>query len=290
LEDELAHVLSDDHDLRHLILINNLDCFDLSRKLRSKNRSHLLAAWEDIPEMLNGIHSRGQGILKPLLDRSRLLCSLLGMTEGGNEEIIIVVNVLKIALHIDNKILKAEVCKNIARMSQFSDGILLFYGLCGNALQDLEVPKGRHCPLFFLTDDSGKRVDDCIATALGGNNKYAETLSSHPEVGYYCTPMWVSYLDYYDREARRYAIEHHMKPKSFGDMLIELGFSKIARLDTGLKFISDFEVESKINGFASSYNLGVVELRGNIEITERCYRQTKDDLNRSVRKTKPVDP
>jgi len=27
LEDELAHVLSEDHELRHLILINNLDCF-----------------------------------------------------------------------------------------------------------------------------------------------------------------------------------------------------------------------------------------------------------------------
>ena len=69
LEDELAHVLSDDHDLRHLILIDNPDCFDLSRKLRSRNRSHLLAACE---------------------------------------EIIIVVNVLTIALHIDSKILRAE--------------------------------------------------------------------------------------------------------------------------------------------------------------------------------------
>ena len=290
MEDELAHVLSDDHELRHLILINNLDCFDLSRKLRSKNRSHLLAAWEDIPEMLNGIRSKGQGILKPLLDRSRLLCGLLGKTKGDDEEITIVVNVLKIALHIDNKILKAEVCKNIECMSQYSDGLLLFYGLCGNALQDLEVPQGLHCPLFFLTDDSGKRVDDCIATALGGNNQYAEALSSHPGVGYYCTPMWVSYLDYYDREASRYAIEHHWKPKSFGDMLIELGFSKIARLDTGLKFISDFEVESKINDFASSYNLGVVELRGNIKIAERCYRQAKDDVSHSVCESKPGDP
>jgi len=51
LEDELAHVLSEDHELRHLILIDNLDCFDLSRKLRSKNRPHLLAAWENIPEI-----------------------------------------------------------------------------------------------------------------------------------------------------------------------------------------------------------------------------------------------
>jgi len=36
--------------------------------------------------------------------------------------------------------------------------------------------------------------------------------------------------------------------------LVELGYSKISRLDTGLKFISDFEVESTINGFASLYH------------------------------------
>jgi len=286
LEDELAHVLSDDHDLRHLILINNLDCFDLSKKLRSKNRSHLLAAWEDIPEMLKGIRSTDKGILKPLLDRSRLLSGLLGNAGGSGEEIIIVVTVLKMALHIDKKILRSEVCKNIERILTFSDVILLFYGRCGNALQDLEVPQGRHCPLFFLTDCSGEIVDDCIAAALGGNRQYAEALSCHQGVGYFCTPMGASSLDYADREVRRYNIEHHFKPKSFGDLLVELGFSKIARLDTGLKFISDFEVESNINGFASLYHLEIVKLRGSVEIAERCYRRAKDDVNRSVYKSK----
>jgi hypothetical protein len=77
LEDELAHVLSEEREVRRLIIVNNLDCFDLSGKLRSKNRLHLLAAWEDIPEMLNGIRRTGPGMLKPLLERSRL-CGLLG--------------------------------------------------------------------------------------------------------------------------------------------------------------------------------------------------------------------
>lgn len=290
LEDELAHVLSDDHELRHIIIINNQDCFDLSRKLRSKNRTHLLAAWEDIPEMLKGISRTGQGILKPLMDRSRLLCSLLRKADDADGEIIIVVNVLKIALHIDNKLLRDEVCKNIDAMSQFSDSILLFYGRCGNALQDIEVPAGRRCPLFFLTDDSGERVDDCIAAALGGNKQYAEALTSHQGVGYFCTPIWASFLDYADREAKRYNIEHHLKPKSFGDFLVELGYSKIATLDTGLKFTSDFEVESTINGFASLYGLEVIRLCGSVEIAEKCYRQAKEDVSRSACKSRPGTP
>lgn len=285
LEDELAHVLSEDHEVRHLIIINNLDCFDLSKKLRSKKRPHLTAAWEDVPEMLSSIRRTGTGtltgMLKPLLERFHL-CGFLGKAEDSGEETAIVVNILKIALHIDNKLLRVEVCKNIEAMSQFSDSILLFYGRCGNALQDIEEPQGGNCPLFFLTDDSGEIVDDCIAAALGGNKQYAEALTIHQVVGYFCTPMWAANLGYTDREAKRYAIEHHLKPKSFGEFLVELGYSKIAILDTGLKFVSDFEIESTLNWFAGLYRFEVIRLRGNVEIAERCYKQAKGDVNRSA--------
>lgn len=287
LEDELAHVLSEDDGVRQLILINNLDSFGLSRKLRSKSRSHLMASLEDVPEMLSGSRKAGFGILtgmlKPLLGRFHLH-SLIGKTEDADEEIIIVVNVLKIALHIDNKLLRAEVDKNIDAMSQFSDSILLFYGRCGNALQDIEVPQGRNCPLSFLTDDSGEIVDDCIAAALGGNKQYAEVLNSYQGVGYFCTPIWASTLNYTDGEVRRYNIEHRLKPKSFGDFLVELGYSKIATLDTGLKFTSDFDVESTINWFASLYHFEVVRLHGSVKVAERCYRQAKDDLSLCMQK------
>lgn len=294
LEDELAHVLSGDFDLRHLILINSLDCFGLSRKLRSKNRPHLMASSEEVPEMLNSFCRTSPGtlteMLKPLLGRfhlNSLFGKADGAAEGEDEEIIIVVNILKIALHVDNKLLRAEVFKNIEAMSQFSDSILLFYGRCGNALQDIEASASRHCPLSFLTDDSGERVDDCIAAALGGNRQYAEALGSHQGVGFFLTPVWASGLDYIDNEARRYAIEHHLKPKSFGDFLVELGYSKIALLDTGLKFISDFEVESKVNWFAGLYKFEVIKLLGNAKVAERCYRQAKDSLKFKSRKCEP---
>ncbi len=289
LEDELAHVLSEDSELRHLILIDNTDCFDLSRKLRSKNCSHLLADWEDIPDVLKDFEA-SPGIFKPLLGRSRLLCGLLGKADNISDEISVVVNVLKIALHIDNKTLRDEVCKSVELMSQFSDSILLFYGRCGNALQDIEVSQDRDCSLLSLIDDSGEIADDCIAVALGGNKQYAEVLSSHQGVGYFCTPMWASNLGYADREAKRYAIEHHLKPKTFGDALVELGYSKIAILDTGLNFTSNFEVESIVNEFASIYRLKIVRLRGNAEIAERCYRHAKENMSRTACKRWPGTP
>ncbi|MCJ7445868.1 MAG: DUF1638 domain-containing protein [Methanotrichaceae archaeon] len=109
---------------------------------------------------------------------------------------------------------------------QISDGILLFYRRCGNALQDIKVPLGQHCPLFFLTDDSVERADDCIAVALGGNKQYAEALNSHQGVGYFRTPMGASSLGHADREAKKYAIEHNLEPKIFGDILVEIGIQQ----------------------------------------------------------------
>lgn len=146
-----------------------------------------------------------------------------------------------------------------------------------NALQDIEEPQSGNCPLFFLTDNSGEIVDDCIAAALGGNKQYAEALTIHQGVGYFCTPMWAANLGYTDREAKRYATEHHLKPKSFGDFLVEMGYSKIAILDTGLRFVGDFEVESTINWFACLYKFEVVKLRGSVEIAERCYKRAKNN-------------
>jgi hypothetical protein len=78
-----------------------------------------------------------------------------------------------------------------------------------------------------------------------------------------------------------------LKPKSFGDFLVELGYSKVAMLDTGLKFTSDFEVESAINGFASLYRFEVIRLRGSVEIAEHCYRQAKDSLRFEACKCEP---
>ena len=84
----------------------------------------------------------------------------------------------EMALHSDGKQIMDEVYKNIRDMSRFSDGILLLYGLCGNSLGDIGNDlRDLSCPIYFLTDKDDKRVDDCIAVALGGNKQYEETLS-----------------------------------------------------------------------------------------------------------------
>lgn len=271
LEDELAHVLSMDHALRHLFLVDNPDAMGLSRKLRALSRAHLLVAEEEIPDRIKDLQKDNLGgIIKPLINKFHLR-RWRASENSSKQEPVVVINVLKMALHSDGKLLKEEVYKNIREMARFSNGILLFYGLCGNYLGNIGNDlMDLGCPVYFLTDREDKRVDDCIALALGGNKQYEETLSGFPGVGVYFTPMWAFNWRDIDKEVGKSS-----KSQSLGSMLNSLGYRKVARLDTGLHYISDFEVESKISEFASSYGLEIVGLRGNTEIADKCYRQAK---------------
>lgn len=273
LEDELTRVLSSDHMLRHLFLVDNPDSVGLSMKLRAQNRAHLLVAREEIPDRLKDIQNGNfnfRKIIKPLIDRFHVPFAQES-DNAGKQELVVVVNILKMALHSDGKLLKDEVYKTIRDMSRFSDGILLFYGLCGNYLGNIGNDLiDLSCPIYFLVDRDNKRVDDCIAVALGGNRQYEETLSGFPGVGVFFTPMWAFNWRDIDKEVGKSS-----KSQSLGSMLNSLGYEKVAKLDTGLHYISDFEVESKISEFARSYNLEIVCLQGNTEIADECYRQAK---------------
>ena len=274
LEDELTRVLSLDNTLRHLLLVDNPDAMGLSRKLRAQNRAHLLVAGEEIPDRIKDLQNDNfSKIIRPLINKFHFIRGR-ALEDAGEQELVVVVNVLKMALHSDGKLLKDEVYKNIRDMSRFSNGILLFYGLCGNYLGDIGNDL-RHldCPMYFLTDKDDKRVDDCIAVALGGNKQYEETLSGFPGVGVFFTPMWAFNWRDIDKEVGKSS-----KSQSLGSMLNSLGYRRVAKLDTGLHYISDFEVESKISEFASSYGLEIVGLQGNTEVADRCYQQAKDEL------------
>lgn len=94
------------------------------------------------------------------------------------DDLAVVVHVLPLRLHIDSKLLKQEVYRQIERIADFSDGIFVLYGIC-DALRTIEHDfNGRTCQLFFLADDDGATVEDCIALALGRNQVYENVLTN----------------------------------------------------------------------------------------------------------------
>jgi len=173
LEDELTSVLADDDDIKQLVIVDSTEQQELARKLRSQNRPFLIKDFERAFNLVKR-HSRGAHSGGHLTKRHGVLQQLV--SRRGVDDLAVVVHVLPLRLHIDSKLLKQEIYHQIERMSDFSDGIFVLYGIC-DALRALEHDfNGSKCQLFFLADDDGATVDDCIALALGGI-KHMQTCS-----------------------------------------------------------------------------------------------------------------
>jgi hypothetical protein len=259
LEDELVHLFSADGEVRELLLVDGRECLSLSAKLRAQNRPHLLLGLDKIALHLLERQSRPGGIFSRKSAHPK------------SAELTVVVSPLRLGLHSDLDLLKAAVYDNIRSLAAFSDGILIFYGKCGNALADLEHDlSDLACQLFFLADEQGERIDDCIALALGGNKNYDRTLAEHQDVALFMTPMWASNWKAMGEDAAS------GKRLDLGAMLKGTGMKKVARIDTGLCFEPGFE--EKVDGFAREFGLQRIELPGGTAVAKGCYERAKSRL------------
>lgn len=138
-EDELAHIISNDKKLEQLIVVENKDSFGLLRKLKSEDCLPRTAPLDRVPFFLGNRHnSNFMKIAKPLFILSFFRKIHENMKFKAAQKVTVVVNLLRLGLHDDPDILRAEVYENIKEMASFSDGILLFYCSCGGAFENLE--------------------------------------------------------------------------------------------------------------------------------------------------------
>ncbi len=260
LEDEIVHLLSSDREVEELLLLDGKETQSLSRKLKSQNRPHILLAWESIGSHLRKRNGPGGFI------------SRLGIRSSRADGLVVVVNLLRLGLHSDLELLRTAVYDEIRRLSAFSDGILIFYGRCGDSLAHLEEDLADlSCPLYFLTDGQGRRIDDCIATALGGNEEYDRTLSEHKDVAVFLTPMWAS-----GWKVMREEIASLGRGRDLRAMLKGTGLRRVARIDTGLSFEKGFG--EKVDGFAQEFGLERIDLPGGTSVAEKSYERAKSCL------------
>ena len=264
LEDEIVHLLSSDSEVKELLLLDGKENQSLSRKLKSQNRPHILLAWESIGSHLQEKQSRPGGLL-----------SRLGIRSSPAKGLMVVVSLLRLGLHSDLQLLRTAVYDEIRRMSAFSDGILIFYGRCGDFLAHIQEDLADlSCPLYFLADGKGQRIDDCIATALGGNEEYDRTLSEHKDVAVFLTPMWAS-----SWRAMREEIASSGSGRDLRAMLKGTGLKRVAGIDTGLTFEKGFE--EKVDGFAREFGLERIDLPGGTRVAEKSYERAKSSLRRA---------
>jgi hypothetical protein len=86
---------------------------------------------------------------------------------GSSDQLEVIVRVHEIALHNRKRLLQDALLKAAKEMSRYVDGIVLGYGLCGNALERPEELLGEAgVPIFIPMDD------DCVGLIIGGRERY----------------------------------------------------------------------------------------------------------------------
>ena len=260
LEDELASLLSADREVRELLLVDGKDSLSISAKLKVQNRPHLLLSLEEIALHLQDKKSGKAGIFS-IRKRRRA------------EELAVVVRPLALGLHSDLDRLRTAAYDGIQSLCPFSDRILIFYGKCGGFLANLErdLPD-LPCPISFLADESGARIEDCIALALGGNECYDRALAEHQDAALFMTPMWASNWRKMGQEDAAAG-----KGRDLSATIRASGMKKVVQIDTGLRFEPGFE--EKVDEFARNFGLQRIDMPGRTALAKSCYEKAKASLS-----------
>lgn len=222
---------------------------------------------------------------------ARELCSTRFLKRESPLELI--VYILPFCLHTSPQQIQNEVLETSKELEKHIDKIILFYGLCGNSLGDIEkILKDNRIkvPVSILVDDEGNIVEDCICALLGSKEEYAKEL--YKEGGtWFMTTGWARHWDKIAKERAEM-----LGPEYMENLAKKLGITKLDGLEN-LKIIFDhtkykrllalelgFEEDEycdKCEDFAACLNLSLEYKKGTTKILEKAIDNSLEDLLRN---------
>ena len=135
------------------------------------------------------------------------------------EELEIIVYILPLFLHYSPRELKEEVLSACMELQKHSDYLLVYYGLCGNSLNNLEDmlrDNNVKLPFGILKDENKEIVDDCVCALLGSKANYMEILTKEPGT-FFLTPGYASHWGLFSKKKIETIGENRLK--EIGDQL-----------------------------------------------------------------------
>ncbi|KYC53944.1 MAG: hypothetical protein AMQ74_00266 [Candidatus Methanofastidiosum methylothiophilum] len=135
------------------------------------------------------------------------------------EELEIIVYILPLFLHYSPRELKEEVLSACMELQKHSDYLLVYYGLCGNSLNNLEDmlrDNNVKLPFGILKDENEEIVDDCVCALLGSKANYIEILTKEPGT-FFLTPGYASHWGLFSKKKIETIGENRLK--EIGDQL-----------------------------------------------------------------------
>ena len=258
-EDEIVHLIENDPEIEEVIVVENEDCEGLRTKLEDIGVPYRVLPFEEIPEKSSGE----------------------GKNDSSAEGFTLIVYMLELALHAIPENLKSTVYSKVENVVPFSDGILLFYGLCGNVLGKIEKDfEALGCPVHILKEEDGEIVDDCIGAVLGGRKQYLDVLKSCRGVGtFFLTPMWAANW----REMVRTAgLSQNPDDIEMSKFVFDYAvYKRIAKVNTGLPYEKNFE--ACVQEFARLFEFEIAELDATLHLVENCYKKAKTETCESLK-------
>jgi hypothetical protein len=191
------------------------------------------------------------------------------------------------SLHRDPDAFRKEVILTCQRMKPYVDGVLLFYGLCRNALRKMgRVSEDVGMPVTILRDALGREVDDCFGALMGGRDAYLEHMADHRGTmfiipGY--AELWYGKLDSKDVEK---ALEAYQNLKFVFE---RCGYTKLLRLDTHL--CDQEEFERRVETFARMFEMQLSSEEADLSVFDSSYSMAKRMVQGDYReRPTPVEP
>lgn len=273
MQDEIVWILENDSSVDEIIVVENENIREFSGKLKRVNLQHKILPIENIP-LLSEINSeRDKNIESDENNESAKI--------SERDKYTVLIYLMELGLHKNPKELKNKVYRTVETLKPFSSGILVFYGLCGNVLGNIEKDFDGNsfpCPVRILKDRKHRIVDDCIGATVGGVDNYLSLLKSVSDAGTYLfTPMY--------SKGWRELIELdklHKDPAKALKMMKKthemIGYKRVAKINTGLGYTENFD--DAIREFAELFDFEILEFNnGNQEVFEDCYGKMKVEID-----------
>ena len=255
LEDELIYSMSKDDEISNVYLLDNRHAKSIKPKLTRKRIEY------------------------KTIDEASYLDGSLRTDDGGYT---IVIWMMDLGLHEEPTDLKDAVRDCMLRMQERTDALVLYYGLCGNGLKDIDkwAEANLRIPMTIIRDRDGNIVDDCIAAAVGGTAQYLKLLKKYPGIMYFTPAFATNYDDLLGR------MELFKGVDTGDDSMLRLVFEmadyrEVMKIDTGLGDPDEFHAATK--KFADRMNFDILTLEKGwttLEPADRVYAEAKGLLRK----------
>lgn len=257
LEDELIYGIINDDEDKDIFLIETEPSKSLVGKFKRK------------------------GIPYEVIDESEFISN--GIV-NDTSDFSIVIKMLDMALHREPADLRSTIEEEVFRISDASDVVALYYGLCGNFGWDMTqwAKENRLCPVVVFRDREGNVCDDCIAVAVGGTGKYRELLREHTGRMYFTPGVATNWNDFLAAN-ELFGSCWGCGVERLKWIFEQCNYDSVVEIDTGL---GDFhEMRKSTVEFAETYDFKIIEAGDywpDLYPARKIYDEAKKALNSEI--------